>query len=347
MISLRVNKSQILVKRDLINNCGKVIFDTIRPRKVLIISDSNVVKIYVEQIKLQLEKLNFQIEVFAINPAEQSKSLKTVVQIYEKLSLNFMSRSDIILAIGGGIVTDVAGFISATYNRGMNLISIPTSFLAIIDAAIGGKNGVNSSFGKNLIGTFYHPSLVLIDPNVLTTLPKKELHCGIAEAIKYGCIKDKKLFGILENEKFENNVDEIIYRSIMVKKKLVEKDEFDLGERMILNFGHTIAHALERIYNYKTLSHGEAVAVGMNTITKISEVMGITEKGTANRLLSVCKKYFLPTENNLPFDEIFGIVLRDKKVIDGCLNLILLKNIGNGFVYKMPLEKIVSFMKGR
>jgi len=339
------NTSKILINHALIDNFEQFILNLLRPCKILIISDSNVAKLYVEQVKSQLKKFNFQAELFIIDGGEKAKSLKTVEKIYEVLSLNFMSRSDLIISLGGGVVTDIAGFVAATYNRGMKLVSIPTSFLAMIDAAIGGKNGVNSNYGKNLIGTFYHPSLILIDPNVLKTLPKNELYCGIAEAIKYGCIKDKKLFEILEKENFENNLDEIIHRSILVKKELVEKDEFDLDERMLLNFGHTIGHALEKLYNYEKISHGEAVAIGMNKITKISEIMNLTEKGTTDRLLSVCKKYSLPTESDLPFKEIFKIIMRDKKVIDNYLNLILLKNIGNGFIYKIPSEKIMSFMK--
>ncbi len=346
MVSISVNKSKILIEKALVDNCGQFIFDAISPCKVLIISDENVEKYYVEQIKSQLKSLNFQVHLFVIDSGEQYKSLKTAEKIYKTLSLNFMTRSDAIIAIGGGIVTDIAGFVAGTFNRGMNLIHIPTSFLAMIDAAVGGKNGVNSDYGKNLVGTFYHPSLILIDPNTLKTLPENELHCGIAEAIKYGCIKDRKLFEILENHNFEDVVDEIIHRSIRVKKELVEKDEFDLGDRMLLNFGHTIGHALEKSYNYEKISHGQAVAVGMNVITKISEKMNLTQKGTSDRLFSVCKKYFLPTESDLSFDKIFEIILRDKKVLNNCLNLVLLKRIGEGFIYKMPTGNIMKFMKG-
>lgn len=346
MLSIDVNKSKILIDNALISNIGQYVSSKFLPCKILIISDRNVEKLYVEQVKTNLMKFKFQVKSFIINPGEQSKTLKIAEKIYKILSLNYMSRTDIIIAIGGGIVTDIAGFVAATYNRGMNLVNIPTSLLAQIDAAIGGKNGVNSEFGKNLIGTFYHPNLILIDPQTIKSLPEKELNCGIAEAIKYGCIIDKELFKILEDKNFKDFTNEIVYKSIMVKKKLVERDKFDLGDRMLLNFGHTIGHALEKLEDYENLSHGQAVAIGMNMITRISEKLNLTEKGTANRLLLVCEKYSLPTKSDLSFQTIFEVVLRDKKVLNHCLNLVLIKSIGNGFIYKIPSNKIIDFMKG-
>ena len=346
MLSINVNISKILIDNDLISNCGQFILSVISPCKVMIIIDANIAKLYIDTIKTQLTKLNFKIKIFIIKSEEQSKCIKMANKIYEILSLNFMSRSDAIIAIGGGVITDIAGFVASTYNRGMNLIYIPTSLLAQIDAAIGGKNGINSKYGKNLIGTFYHPRLILIDPIALKTLPKNELNCGIAEAIKYGCIKDKKLFEILENQNFKDSIYEIIHRSILVKKELVEKDEFDLGDRMLLNFGHTIGHALEKLYNYEKISHGQAISIGMNIITKISESLGLTQNTTANRLFAICKKYSLPTKSDLSPEKIVEIILRDKKILNNYLNLILLKNIGEGFIYKISSDKIINFMKG-
>ena len=346
MLSINVNESKILIDNDLIIDIKKHISNEFLPCKVLIISDKNVEKLYFEKVKTDLINLKFKVTSFIFSPGEQSKTYRVISEIYKILSLNYMSRTDIVIALGGGIVTDIAGFVAATYNRGMNLINIPTSLLAQIDAAIGGKNGINSEFGKNLIGTFYQPNLILIDPRTLESLPETELSCGIAEAIKYGCIKDKELFKILEDRNFKDAKNEIIYRSIMVKKELVEEDKFDLGIRMLLNFGHTIGHALERLENYKNLSHGTAVAIGMNMITKISEKLELTEKGTADRLGYICKKYCLPTESNFSCKEIFEVILHDKKVLNDYLNLILLKRIGNGFIYKIHSKKFIDFMEG-
>ncbi len=349
MVPISVNSSKILIGDGLIDNIRLAITDLTCPCNVLIVSDSNVSKFYVGKVKSQLDKLNFEVYIYVLSPGEQYKSLNTIEKIYAILSQNFMSRCDAIVAIGGGIVTDVAGFAAATYNRGMKLIFVPTSLLAMIDASIGGKNGVNSEYGKNLIGTFYNPKLILIDPEVLKTLPQNELHCGIAEAIKYGCIKDEKLLDILENSDIGNYLNEIIYRSIMIKKEFVEKDEFDLGYRMHLNFGHTIGHAIERLYNYEKISHGQAVSIGMNIITKISEMMNLTQKGTLDRLSLVCKKYSLLTGDDLFFsntDKISEIILHDKKILDNYLNLVLLKKIGESFIYKISSENIVDFIKG-
>ncbi len=347
MRALGVIKSKILVEENIISKCGKFILESVKLCKVLIISDRNVAKIYLNIVSRELEKLGFQVQVFLINPGEQSKSFKTAEKIYNSLTLNFMARCDLIVSLGGGVVTDLSGFVASTYHRGIKLVHIPTSFLAMIDAAIGGKNGVNSKYGKNLIGTFYHPCLVLIDPLALKTLPPREFCCGIAEAIKCGCIGDKKLFKILENQDFYNNIEEIIMRSIRVKKNLVEIDEQDFGSRVLLNFGHTIGHALEKIGNYKKLSHGEAVSIGMNEITKISESMNLTRFEVLPRLKAVCRKYFLPTHNNFPSNQLQEAVLHDKKILNGYLNLVLIKDIGEGFIYKIPDKEFINFLKNK
>ena len=245
------------------------------------------------------------------------------------------------------MVSDISGFVASTYKRGIKLINIPTSFLAMIDASIGGKNAVNFNSGKNLVGSFYFPDLILIDYNFLNTLPKKELNSGISEAIKCGAIFDEKLFSILEKEKFEDNIENIIYRSILVKKKLVEEDRFDSGKRMLLNFGHTIGHAVESLSEYKNISNGDAVSIGMNVITKISEKLGLTSTGAHERLKNVCEKYSLPTQNNFSIENLSETILQDKKNFGEYINLVILKNIGNSFLFKLPSSNIINFLEGR
>ena len=224
MAELKVGKSRVLIGKGLFENLRHHVLNITEPCKVLILSDETVAKFYIEKLRKNLEKSGFKISEFIIKPGEKSKTLSTATKIYEKMAADFFSRSDMVVSLGGGVVSDIAGFAAATYLRGIKFVSIPTSLLAQIDASIGGKNGVNLSFGKNLVGTFYSPELVLVDSNFLLTLPQKELRCGIAEAIKCGCIKNEKLFEIFENENFENNLDEIIKRSIAVKKQLAEKD---------------------------------------------------------------------------------------------------------------------------
>ena len=344
MTELKVGKSRVLIGKGLFENLRHHVFNITEPCKVLILSDETVAKFYIEKLRKNLEKSGFKISEFIIKPGEKSKTLSTATKIYEKMAADFFSRSDMVVSLGGGVVSDIAGFAAATYLRGIKFVSIPTSLLAQIDASIGGKNGVNLSFGKNLVGTFYSPELVLVDSNFLLTLPQKELRCGIAEAIKCGCIKDEKLFEIFENENFENNLDEIIKRSIAVKKQLAEKDEFDLGERKLLNFGHTLGHAYEKLGNFETFSHGEAVAIGMNEITKISEKLGLTKAGTAERLAEVLKKNSLPVSSSFAKKNVLKAVLHDKKISGSFIDLAVLKSIGSSFIHRVPCSKIADFL---
>ncbi len=328
------------------NDLSSLALNRQKPRKVFVITDTNVSEIYLDDLKSQLKKLNFEFHYYIIPAGEFSKSLKTVENIYEKLSSDLISKNDVIISLGGGVVSDISGFVASTYKRGIKLINIPTSFLAMIDASIGGKNAVNLNSGKNLVGSFYFPDLILIDYNFLNTLPKKELNSGVSEAIKCGAIFDEKLFSILEKEKFEDNIENIIYRSILVKKKLVEEDRFDSSKRMLLNFGHTIGHAVESLYGYKNISHGEAVSVGMNAITKISEKLGLTGAGVSERVKNVCEKYSLPTQNNFPIDKLSEMILQDKKNFGEYINLVILKNIGNSFLLKLSSDNISNFLEG-
>lgn len=344
MAELKVGKSRVLIEKGLFENFGHHVLNITEPCKVLILSDETVAKFYIEKLRKNLEKSGFKVSEFIIKPGEKSKTLSTATKIYEKMAADFFSRSDMVVSLGGGVVSDIAGFAAATYLRGIKFVSIPTSLLAQIDASIGGKNGVNLSFGKNLVGTFYSPELVLVDSNFLLTLPQKELRCGIAEAIKCGCIKDEKLFEIFENENFENNLDEIIKRSVAVKKQLAEKDEFDLGERKLLNFGHTLGHAYEKLGNFETFSHGEAVAIGMNEITKISEKLGLTKAGTAERLAEVLKKNSLPVSSSFAKKDVLKAVLHDKKISGSFIDLAVLKSIGSSFIHRVPCSRIADFL---
>lgn len=344
MAELKVGKSRVLIGKGLFENLRHHVLNITEPCKVLILSDETVAKFYIEKLRKNLEKSGFKISEFIIKPGEKSKTLSTATKIYEKMAADFFSRSDMVVSLGGGVVSDIAGFAAATYLRGIKFVSIPTSLLAQIDASIGGKNGVNLSFGKNLVGTFYSPELVLVDSNFLLTLPQKELRCGIAEAIKCGCIKDEKLFEIFENENFENNLDEIIKRSIAVKKQLAEKDEFDLGERKLLNFGHTLGHAYEKLGNFETFSHGEAVSIGMNEITKISEKLGLTKAGTAERLAEVLKKNSLPVSSSFAKKDVLKAVLHDKKISGSFIDLAVLKSIGSSFIHRVLCSKIADFL---
>ena len=219
-----------------------------------------------------------------------------------------LTRSDLVIALGGGVIGDLAGFAAASYLRGVKLIQIPTSLLAQVDSSVGGKVAVDLPQGKNLVGAFYHPKMVLIDPDVLDTLPQHFINDGMGEVIKYGCIKDAELFNSLcSHSSFEDlkaDLTDVITRCVDIKREVVEADQFDKGERMLLNFGHTLAHTIEQHYNYERESHGEAVGIGMYQITKIAEEKGLTAPRCAEKIKKALDIYGLPSQCGLPLSDL-------------------------------------------
>lgn len=342
-VNLNENSYDIVIQKDLKDYFGEYIKTIFNGKKVAIITDDNLNDIYGDSIKKNIENKGFEVEVISVKPGEKSKSFDTLPGIYDKLLDFQLTRSDLIIALGGGVVGDLAGFVASTFLRGVSFIQIPTSLLAQVDSSVGGKVAVDLERGKNLVGSFYHPKLVLIDPNMLGTLPEKFFNDGLGEVIKYGCIKSENLFKKLENfknkEDLKENIGDIIYECCNIKREVVENDEKDLGERMVLNFGHTLGHAIEQIYNYETYSHGEAVAIGMNMISKIAEEKNLTQKGTAKRIEHLLKKYGLSINVNIEDNNLAKEAIKlDKKNLNGSLNLILLKDIGESYIYNTNID---------
>jgi 3-dehydroquinate synthase len=336
-VNLPQKKYSIIIKKGILGNIGEEIKKIYKNKKIAIITDSNVEGLYGQKIINQLNINDFQTTTIVIQPGEKSKSLESAKDIYEKLLDFEITRGDMIIALGGGVVGDLAGFAASTLLRGIPFIQIPTSLLAQIDSSVGGKVAVNLPRGKNLVGSFYHPEAVFIDPQLLRTLDKRFLYDGMAEVIKYGCIKDKGLFDKLMNIETEDelfdNIEEIIYRCCDVKRDMVQRDEKDKGERMLLNFGHTIGHAIEKNFNYKTYTHGEAVAIGMYNMTKRSEELGITKEDTAKVIQKLLIKYNLPHGMpDVPKVDIIKAIGLDKKNKGDRLSIILLREIGNSFI---------------
>lgn len=341
--------SNIIIEKGIIKNAGHDIRKVYSSNKIAVVTDENVFGLYGEILEKSLAAENFTPTFIVIKPGEQSKTVDTLKHVYSNLVSMGITRGDLIVALGGGVVGDLAGFAASTYLRGIDFVQIPTSLLAQIDSSIGGKVAVNLDEGKNLIGSFYHPKLVLVDPEVLNSLPEKFVKDGLGEAIKYGCIRDKELFSMLldikSNFELLDNIEDIIFRCLSIKKETVEMDEKDKGIRMLLNFGHTIGHAIEKYFNYEKYSHGEAVSVGMYWITKKSEEMGITEKGTSDKIKGALENYGIEyTIPHLDREEIIKNILVDKKNISGKLNLILLKDIGNAFIYTIPEQETSKFI---
>ena len=263
----------------------------------------------------------------------------TVSEMYKALAEDNFTRSDLIITLGGGVTGDMGGFAAATYLRGIDFIQIPTSLLAQVDASVGGKTGVDLSYGKNLVGAFHQPRAVISDPDVLRTLPRKYFIDGMGEVVKYGCIWDKELFFDLETGKATKHIAETIYRCIDCKRQLVEEDALDTGHRMILNFGHTFGHALEKLHGFKDLSHGRAVAIGMLMAAKVGESMNLTKKGTSVRIEKLLEALELPTYDDFTTEKIIDATALDKKSTGKNLNLILLKEIGEAYAVLSDPEK--------
>ncbi|MFZ1420495.1 MAG: 3-dehydroquinate synthase, partial [Leptotrichiaceae bacterium] len=320
-------------------------------KKLFIITDSNIEKLYASKIPTFFEGYEYTIHI--IEAGEKNKHLETVKDIYTSMIEDGVTRDDLVVAFGGGVVGDIAGFVAATYLRGVKFIQIPTTVVSQVDSSVGGKVGVDLPAGKNLVGAFYQPKLVLIDIAFLRTLETRYFFDGFAEIVKYGCIYDKELFSKLENivkedhlrKNLMDNMEDIVYRSCEIKKEVVEKDEKESNLRMILNFGHTIGHAIEQYYNFEKHSHGEAVSIGMIDIVNIGEKLGITKKDEIIRIQKLLERLKLPITDDYPIDKITNIMKRDKKSKSDGISFIFLKEIGKVEIIKMSSEEVMENRK--
>ena len=346
MKSLRVNVGDgydILIERGILSDCSKYIKNITNASKICLISDSNVYSIYGEAIKSQLKSAGYQVFEFVFPAGEGSKTTASVVSMVEFMAQNELTRNDIVVALGGGVTGDMAGFAAAIYLRGIKFVQIPTSLLAQVDSSVGGKTAVDLPQGKNLCGAFHQPSLVLIDPNTLDTLTPHFFSDGMAEAIKTGCIKSLSLFERLENENAREIIEDVIFECVSIKAGVVERDEKEHGERALLNFGHTPGHAIEKLHNFTTVSHGEAVGIGMVIMAKAGEQNGLTPVGTAERIVDVLKKFSLKTEDDNSLDDIISAMNADKKRTGSSIKFILLHSIGDAFINEISYGDIPKF----
>ena len=338
------NGYEILIADGILANCGEHVRGVSSAQKALIISDTNVFPTYGQVVEKSLKSEGLEVSSFTFPAGEKSKALDTVSDMIKALCEAQLSRSDLVVALGGGVTGDMAGFASAIYLRGIDFVQIPTSLLSQVDSSVGGKTGCDLPFGKNLVGAFHNPKLVLIDPTTLDTLPERYKRDGIGEIIKCGCIRSDALFERLENCKdFEEIKNDAIYECVDIKRIVVENDFTEKGERMLLNFGHTLAHAIEKEQNFSGLAHGEAVGVGMAYITRASEKEGLTEKGSAERIEALLKKFNLPICTDIPAENLVSAMLHDKKRRGDKINLVLLHKIGDSFTHGMQLDHLAEF----
>ncbi|MDT2837567.1 3-dehydroquinate synthase [Enterococcus durans] len=340
---------EIVIKRNSLEQISEWIGGLWGNKKIAIISDTNVFPIYGEQIQKQLEA-TYEVVHYVVPAGEKSKSLEMAAVLYDFLAEEQFTRRDGIIALGGGVVGDLAGFVASTYMRGIAFVQVPTSLLAQVDSSIGGKTAVNGPKAKNMIGTFAQPDGVLIDPETLQTLPEKRIQEGIAEIIKCGAISDKSLWddlaaytGIAD---LVAHSEAVIEKALRVKKKVVEEDQYDNGSRLLLNFGHTIGHAIENTAGYGKISHGEAVAIGMVQISRKAEARREMPEGITAQIIAMNQKYHLPTAYT-PWqeDELFQAITHDKKARGQNLKIILLEKIGQAKVQTIPIKEMNDYLK--
>ncbi|MBP5160050.1 MAG: 3-dehydroquinate synthase [Lachnospiraceae bacterium] len=306
--------------------------------KILLVTEDSVDDLYGEMVKKNLESAGFEVRYAIFDHGEESKCLLTLEYLLERSADVGLTKSDIYVALGGGVVGDIAGFASAVYLRGIDFIQIPTTILAAVDSSVGGKTAIDLEMGKNLVGAFHQPLGVFLDTDFFDTLPDETKSEGLAEAIKYGMIRDASLLD--EFEKDDPDIVEICRRCIQIKADVVHIDELDQGLRKILNFGHTPAHSIENLSKYRT-SHGNAVAIGMVIMTKLSEKLGkLPANDASDRLLRILKRYNLPVSTGYTAAELAEVAKLDKKREGDDISLVLLDKVGEAVVEKYPVEEL-------
>ena len=337
-VALGIKSYQVYIGSGLLAQAGRWLSENGFSGKLVIITDTTVNKLYGEALSQRLTEDGFNVSTLLVPGGEEQKSLETAGRLYHELTSSHAERTTPILALGGGVIGDLAGFVAATYLRGVPLVQIPTTLLAQVDSSVGGKVAVDHGQLKNMIGAFYQPRLVIADTDTLKTLPAEELANGLAEVIKSAAIGDEEFFAFLEGnlERIkaldEKALEESVFQSVKIKAEVVEKDELDSGLRNILNYGHTIGHAIESVSDFK-IKHGEAVAIGMLAAARISNKMGMLDENEVVRLKKVIEGASLPTKMpDLKVAEIMQAMRHDKKVRQDKIRFVLLKSIGNTLI---------------
>ena len=336
-------KYEIYIKHGILGLSGELIRKHLKSKKAYILSDDTVFSLYGETVRESLTKAGFECDSFVIPHGEASKSADNLIKFLNILANARMTRSDCIVALGGGVGGDLAGFTAAVYLRGIPFVQIPTTLLAMVDSSVGGKTAIDLDAGKNLAGAFWQPSLVICDPTVLSTLPDDIFADGCAEIIKYGMINDRELFDKL-HDPIRPQISEIIRMSVTDKQKLVEEDETDKGQRQLLNLGHTVGHAIEACSDFG-ISHGSAVAMGMVIVTRAAEAMSICPAGTLDALKELIDAYSLPSDCPYSAEVLFAIATADKKRDGDHINLVVPYGIADSRLLKVKVESLLEYLK--
>ena len=333
----------VIIERGCLAAAGERARAVLGARRAAIVSDSNVFPLYGAALRESLENAGFSVCSIVVPAGEESKCLERYGEILEFFCREGLTRADAVFALGGGMVGDLAGFCAATYQRGVALVQVPTTLLAMVDSSVGGKTAIDLHGGKNQAGCFYQPSLVLCDPATLCTLPEREYRAGCAEVIKYGVLGSAELFSAIEADGVRAREEDIIAACVDMKREIVAMDEFDTGERKKLNLGHTVGHAVESAEGYRLL-HGECVAVGLAVICRAAAKFGYMPQDDAARVVHLLEKTGLPTETALARKTLMEFARADKKRSGGSLDLVVPERIGACRTVRIPAQELDSWM---
>ena len=340
-IEVRASQNyEVIIGRNILKDTGTLSAEVVKPCRAAVITDSTVNVLYGETVCCSLENAGFSVVKYVFPAGEQSKNMGTLEEILEFLAENHLTRSDVIVALGGGVVGDISGFAASVYLRGIKFVQIPTTFLAAVDSSVGGKTAVNLKSGKNLAGAFHQPSLVVCDTETFTTLPGDTFADGVAETVKYGMITDLVLFGKMTGEW---DIEEVTARCVEIKAQVVNEDEFDTGIRQLLNFGHTIGHAIEKCSGLE-ITHGHGVAMGMQIVTNASEKLGYCPEGTTEILKRTLEKCKLPTSCPYTAKELTKAAMGDKKRSGDEITLVIPEKIGKCILKKINVDELEGFI---
>ena len=334
----------ILIGRGILGQLGEEVKKRMQPCKAAIITDTNVEKLYAAQAETSLQEAGFTTCRFVYPAGEQSKHIGTLSDMLEFLAEEEVTRQDIIVALGGGVCGDMAGFAAAVYQRGIRFVQVPTTFLAAVDSSVGGKTAIDLRAGKNMAGAFYQPHLVLCDVDTLDTLPEEVFADGIAETLKYGIIGNAELFEKTAAGSFRDDLEEIIETCVKMKRDIVVEDEFDTGVRQLLNLGHTLGHAIEKRSGF-TISHGHAVAIGMHLIAKAAEEKDLAETGLAEKIRRALENNNLPVSIDYSAKEIAEGVWKDKKRRGGEISFVFPTEVGHCEIVKIPVGEVTELVE--
>lgn len=333
---------KVIIDKNLLDDSGVYIKETVGGRIAAIITDDIVDELYSHRVEQSLKNNGYIVIKYVFPNGEQSKNAGTYIDIINFLAKNKLSRSDVVVAFGGGVVGDMAGFAAATYLRGIKFVQIPTTLLAAVDSSVGGKTAIDLEVGKNLVGAFYQPDIVLCDYSTLDTLKPEVFNDGCAEVIKYGVIASEELFDKCI-EGIKENIEEIITECVKIKRDIVSEDEFDTGRRQLLNYGHTIGHGVEACSKYK-ITHGKAVAIGMIAITKAAISMELCKESVLDRLKECLIKYNLPLETSFSSEELYSVMLSDKKIDGAKINLVIPLKMGEAILHKVSTKELEDIL---